>query len=152
MMSTQSLFLSTLLSIVLVCWFAYYSYSYYYYYYSFRSSFRFDFDFDFSFDLYIFDEYDDAIIVIIMIYSLSSGFLAGLTPALSVQCARPVSIRFSHSFHLGIHFILHFFCFSFVITNALSAKYYLWLLAVSSINNIFHFGTMPSGASSVSCK
>jgi len=136
MMSTIFLFLSTLLSIVLVCWFAYYSY--YYYYYSFRSSFRFDFDFDFSFDLYIFDEYDDAIIVIIMIYSLSSGFLAGLTPALSVQCARPVSIRFSHSFTWVFTSFFIFFVFLLLsqMLCLLNITYGCWLYHPSTTSFI----------------
>jgi len=129
MMSTISLFLSTLLSIV--CWCTYYSSYYYYYYYSFRSSFRFDFDFDFdfSFDLYAFDEYDDAIIVIMMIYSLSSGFLAGLTPALSVKCARPVSIRFFPTRFTWVSTSSFIFCFSFVITMLLllNITYGCWI-------------------------
>jgi hypothetical protein len=101
MMTT--IFSSHLSTLSIVCWFGYY-------YYSFGSSFVFDFDF------YIFNESDDAI-VFMMIYFLSSGCVSGFVSRTTGQCARPVSLRFSHSFHLGFtsFCLLSLFCFSFII-------------------------------------
>jgi hypothetical protein len=112
MMTT--IFSSHLSTLSIVCWFGYY-------YYSFGSSFVFDFDF------YIFNESDDAIVVM-MIYFLSSGFLAGSSPALPVnaldRCRCDFPTRFTWvSLHFSSFSLLFFFYYYH--HNAPSAKYSL---------------------------
>jgi len=144
MMTT--IFSSHLSTLSIVCWFGYY---YYYYYYSFCSSFCSSFVFDF--DFYTFYESDDAIVVIMMIYFLSSGFLAGSSPALPVnaldrcRCDFPtrftwVSLHYSSSFSL---------CFSFAIIIIIlllqNIAYSCWL---NTNNDNFDLGLFLHGRSS----